>query len=92
MCSLFVRQFRFPQYKPGCVRKMSKRKSISTHDKSTKRARPVEEEEDSEDADDRDQDVERLSPQVVVIDMLQNPMFLSEKNPSSTCSILVHQL
>ncbi|XP_056873039.1 structural maintenance of chromosomes protein 6-like [Takifugu flavidus] len=44
---------------------MSKRKSISTHDKSTKRVRFVEEEEDSEDADDRDQDVERLSPQVL---------------------------
>lgn len=57
---------------------MSKRKSISTHDKSTKRSRPVEE-EDSEDADDRDQDVERLGRQVAVIGMLQNPMFLSEK-------------
>ncbi|TNM94702.1 hypothetical protein fugu_017461 [Takifugu bimaculatus] len=63
---IYERQFRFPQYKPGCVRKMSKRKSISTHDKSTKRVRFVEEEEeDSEDADDRDQDVERLSPQVL---------------------------
>lgn len=68
---LFIRRFRFPLHKPGCVRKMSKRKSISTHDKSTKRARPVEEEGDSEDAD----EVERLSRQVVVIDMLQNPMF-----------------
>lgn len=36
------------------------------------------EEEDSEDADD-DQDVERLSRQVVVSDMLQNLIFLSEK-------------
>lgn len=65
---------------------MSKRKSISSHDKSTKRARPVEE-EDSEDADDHDQDVERLSRPVVVIDMLQNPMFLSGKKPLIQCVV-----
>lgn len=72
LCVFF--SFVFPQYKPGCVRKMLKRKSSSANDKPTKRVRPVVEEH--EDADDSDQEDEHLSNQVIVIGMLQNVVFL----------------
>lgn len=54
---------------------MSKRKSLSTNDKSTKRPRAVEE-EGSDGADDLVPDVGRRSHKVIVTDVLQNPVFL----------------
>lgn len=50
---------------------MLKRKSSSANDKPTKRVRPVEEENED------DQEDEQLSNQVIVIDTLQNAVFLS---------------